>query len=154
MLQAPCKNHKQKGDIAVGRDFRKLTAWQKADELVVRIYRLTASAFPAEEKFGLKSQIRAAAVSVAANIAEGSARGTDADFRRFLWIAQGSLTEVEYYLHLSERLGYLEGAEYAEISSVRALAGRTLTGLLRAVAGSQSVGEQAGRRNRKSAGRF
>jgi four helix bundle protein len=85
------------------RDFRKLLAWQRADDLTVLVYRATED-FPSEEKFGLTSQLRRAAVSVAANIAEGSGRHSLKDFRRFLYQARGSLSEVQYYLHLSKRL--------------------------------------------------
>ena len=85
------------------RDFKKILAWQKADDLVVAVYKATEH-FPPAECFGLTSQMRRAAVSVAANIAEGSGRETLADFRHFLHIARGSLQEVEYYIHLADRL--------------------------------------------------
>ncbi len=88
------------------RNFRKLIAWQKADDLAVKIYEVTGR-FPADERFGIISQVRRAGVSVAANIAEGCGRETVVDFRRFLHQARGSLYEVEYYIHLSGRLGYV-----------------------------------------------
>lgn len=116
----------------MARDFRNLVAWRNADELAVEVYRSTATGFPPYEKFGLVAQMREAAVSVAANIAEGSGRQTDADFRRFLFIAQGSLSEVEYYLHLASRLGFMDAASSTEVRRWRAAAGRTLTGLIRA----------------------
>jgi four helix bundle protein len=79
----------------MARDFKKIVAWQRADALVMEVYRATKSAFPQDEKYGLRSQIRSAAVSVAANIAEGSGVGTPAGFRRYSYHAQGSLSEVE-----------------------------------------------------------
>ena len=87
------------------RAFRKIVAWQKADDLVVRIYELTKS-FPKSELFGLTSQIRRAAVSVAANIAEGFRKTGKPDKCRYMNISQGSLEECRYYLILSRDLGY------------------------------------------------
>lgn len=87
------------------RSFRELIVWQKAHQFVLEIYRFTRG-FPSEEKFGLTSQIRRAAVSVPANIAEGFPKRGTSDKTRFFNIAQGSLEEVHYYLILSEDLGY------------------------------------------------
>jgi four helix bundle protein len=87
------------------RNFRDLIVWQKAHEFVLVIYHLT-KLFPDDEKFGLTSQIRRAAVSVAANIAEGFARFGKQDKLRFYNIAQGSLEETKYYLILAKDLGY------------------------------------------------
>jgi len=79
------------------RKYQQLIVWQKAMLLVSEIYRLTQG-FPDNEKFGLTSQLRRAAVSVPSNIAEGSGRGSDKDFCRFLYQARGSLTEIETQL--------------------------------------------------------
>ncbi len=87
------------------RDHRNLRAFQLADELALLVYRETAG-FPREELFGLTSQIRRAAVSVASNIAEGCGRSTDTDFLRFLDMANGSLRELQYQISLAQRLGY------------------------------------------------
>ena len=76
-----------------------------ADELALLVYRETA-AFPKEELFGLTSQVRRAAVSVASNIAEGCGRSSDTDFLRFLDMANGSLRELQYQISLANRLGY------------------------------------------------
>jgi four helix bundle protein len=73
--------------------------------LVSHIYELTM-VFPNDEKFGLTSQLRRAAVSVPSNIAEGSGRGSDKDFCRFLYLARGSLTEIETQLLIAQQLGY------------------------------------------------
>lgn len=88
------------------RDFRKIRAWAEADDLTVRTYELTRS-FPKEEVYGLTSQIRRASFSVPSNIAEGSARNSKKEYLHFLYIARGSLTEVQYFAHLASRLGYL-----------------------------------------------
>jgi four helix bundle protein len=85
--------------------FTDLKVWQRSHGLVLEIYRLTR-AFPAEERYGLVSQLRRAAVSVPTNIAEGSKRQHRSDFARFLNIAEGSLGEVEYLLRLAGDLGY------------------------------------------------
>ena len=114
----------------MARDFRKIIAWQKADDLVVEVYRATTKFFPSEERYGLVSQIRRAAVSVASNIAEGSGRMTLKDFRRFLFNAQGSLSEVEYQLHLAHRLGYLDDANFTCLEGKRAETGRVLNGFI------------------------
>jgi len=113
------------------RNFRSLIAWQRADTLAVAIYQITTAEFPREEKYGLTAQIRQAAVSVAANIAEGCGRESRLDFRRFLVMAQGSLFEVEYYLLLAHRLGFINEQTYTRMEMVRGETGRTLQGLIR-----------------------
>jgi four helix bundle protein len=85
---------------------RDLIVWQKAMDMAVIIYSQTES-FPSREKFGLTSQATRSAVSVAANIAEGNARGSAKDYAHFLAIARGSLMETETYLLLAVRLKYL-----------------------------------------------
>ncbi len=111
------------------RDFRKIIAWQKADELAVLVYTLT-STFPEEERFGLTSQVRRAAVSVPANIAEGTGRQYLKDFLHFLHIAQGSLREVEYYAHLAQRLKYLDEQQAESLEHACSEAGATLQGFI------------------------
>jgi len=88
------------------RSYRDLRVWQRATDLVEQLYRLTRQ-FPVDERYGLVSQLRRAAISVASNIAEGHTRSR-ADYQRFLTIAAGSLTEVETQLHISIRLGFIE----------------------------------------------
>ena len=88
------------------RDFRNLRVWQIAHELVRRIY-IEIVGFPREERYGLASQIRRSAVSIPSNIAEGCGRGTDADFRRFMQMALGSASELDYQLLLANDLGML-----------------------------------------------
>ena len=88
------------------QDFRKLEVWQRSHALTVKIYELTRG-FPAEEKFGLTSQLQRAAVSIESNLAEGSSRGRDPDFRRFVPMALGSASEVECQLLRARDLGFL-----------------------------------------------
>src|SRR5438445_13384594 len=88
------------------RDHRKLRAFELADRLVLSIYAATKS-FPKDEQFGLTSQLRRAAVSIASNIVEGCARRSEADYLRFLDLAFGSVREVEYQLTIAQRLGYI-----------------------------------------------
>lgn len=89
------------------QNFRKLAVWQRSHRLALEIYRLTKN-FPSEERFGVTSQLRRAAVSVPTNIAEGSKRRQPRDFAHFLNIAEGSLAETEYLLIFSTDLGYIE----------------------------------------------
>ena len=86
-------------------DFKKLSAWREAMDLVSEVYRASAG-LPAAERFGLQSQMRRAAISVAANIAEGTAKGTDPEFVRFLRIARGSASEIECLVLVAVRLEY------------------------------------------------
>ena len=84
------------------RDFRELAVWQKAHHLTLAVYSASSS-FPRNEIYALVSQLRRAASSIAANIAEGCGRGTDAEFARFRQIAMGSASETEYHLAVSSR---------------------------------------------------
>jgi len=117
------------------RDFRKIEAWQLADDLAVAVYEAT-KAFPKEEVYGITSQIRRAATSVAANIVEGSSRESAKDYAHFLQIARGSLAETQYFLHLARRLGCLrpERADQLEQAARRVFG--CLHGLIQAVRGS------------------
>ncbi|MDQ2692468.1 MAG: four helix bundle protein [Chloroflexota bacterium] len=116
-------------DSKTEKGFRKLLVWQKAHQWVLLIYKLTEK-FPRHEMFGLVSQMRRAAVSVAANMAEGYAAGGKGQFGRYLDIAQGSLAEVEYYLILALDLKYITKIEYEQIESLRAETGFLLHRLI------------------------
>ena len=85
------------------KDFRKLDVWHKAHQLAVQIYKVTES-FPASEVYGLTSQLRRAGVSIPTNLAEGCGRSSDADLARFVVMAMGSASEVEYLFLLSHEL--------------------------------------------------
>ena len=116
------------------RSFKDLIVWQKAHQFVLEIYRFTRE-FPAEERFGLISQIRRAAVSVPANIAEGfPKRGTN-DKTRFFNIAQGPLEEVHYYLILAKDLSY---GDNAKLLTLYDEVGRLLNGYASAILISNS----------------
>ena len=92
------------------KKFQELIVWQKAHQFVLLVYKYTES-FPKSEVYGLSSQFRRAAVSIAANIAEGYKKKGKADKARFLNIAQGSLEECKYYLILSSDLGFGDASE-------------------------------------------
>ena len=114
------------------RPHEKLKLWKRAVEFVVRLYKVTAP-FPQEEKFGLTSQIRRAAVSVPANIAEGAGRQSDKEFAHFLSNAQGSASELATELLIAHKLGYLTSKDYNEISEEVDHIGRMIVGLARTV---------------------
>ena len=111
------------------KDFHELKVWQKAHELTLAVYRVTAP-FPREELYGLTSQLRRASASVAANLAEGCGRSGDAEFARFCSIAMGSASEVEYHLLLARDLKLLKPAEYQELAPRATELKRMLTALL------------------------
>jgi four helix bundle protein len=97
------------------KDFKKLKVWQKAHDLTLRIYKITRI-FPKEELYGLTSQIRRSASSIPTNIAEGCGRNGDADFARFLQIAMGSASELEYQIMLAHDLDLIESHIYNELA--------------------------------------
>jgi four helix bundle protein len=107
---------------------RDLIAWQKAIGLVAHCYRVTEE-FPATERYGLTQQMRRAAVSVAANIAEGKGRGTPKEFVRFLTIANGSLTELDTHSVIAKELGFNDDATLNEVVGQIEEVGRIITGL-------------------------
>ena len=96
-------------------NFKEVVAWQKAHAFVLETYRVTAG-FPQYERFGLCSQFQRAAVSIAANIAEGYRRDGIKDKLHFLNIAQGSLEECRYYILLSKDLGYIDNDKYEQLN--------------------------------------
>jgi four helix bundle protein len=111
------------------KDFRDLQVWQKAHQLTLTVYRLTAS-FPQTERYGLTSQLRRSSASVAANLAEGCGRNGDAELARFCSIAMGSASELEYHLLLARDLKLLKVTDYTEIATQTTEVKRMLTGLL------------------------
>jgi four helix bundle protein len=95
-------------------DFKDLKVWTKAHDLTLLVYQLTR-AFPREEMYGLTSQLRRAASSIGANIAEGCGRRSDGEMRRFLQIARGSASELEYHFLLARDLQFLNGDEFKDL---------------------------------------
>jgi len=98
--------------------YERLKAWQECHSLALEVYRAT-SVFPREERYGLTSQARRAAFSAAANIVEGSAKRGSAEFRRFLDISLGSLTELGYTLRMSKELGFLPEPSWARLDDLQ-----------------------------------
>lgn len=111
------------------QDFRKLRVWQAARELTVIVYRVTA-AFPPTERYGLVAQMRTAAVSIGANIAEGCGRGSRADTLRFLQIAFASAVELLHHLIISLDLGFLTSNEFDDLERRLDPVRRMLTSLM------------------------
>jgi four helix bundle protein len=89
------------------RPHRRLLLWQKSVDLVAEVYRATRS-FPSPERFGLSGQIQRAAISIPANIAEGAARKSRKEYVQFLYVARGSISELDTHFEIARRLGYLD----------------------------------------------
>ena len=98
------------------RDFKKLEVWERAHQLTLVVYKATAS-FPNNELYGLTSQVRRAAVSIPANIAEGCGRDSEGELTHFLQIAMGSASELEYHLLLAHDLGFIDSEIYQQLST-------------------------------------
>ncbi|MBI3470015.1 MAG: four helix bundle protein [Candidatus Solibacter usitatus] len=114
------------------QDFKNLKVWQKGHRLTLALYDATRS-FPKEELFGLTSQIRRAAASIPANIAEGCGRGGKRELNRFLLVAMGSASELEYHLLLASDLRLLKAAPYQSLAQDVIELKRMLTALIRTV---------------------
>jgi four helix bundle protein len=110
------------------KDFRSLEVWKQSHQLVLNIYRHT-ELLPKSELFGLTSQIRRAATSIPTNIAEGCGRDGEAELGRFLNIAKGSTSEVEYLLQLAMDLSYIESEAYKKLSTQTVEVRKMLNGL-------------------------
>ena len=111
------------------KNFRDLKVWEKSHQLTLEVYRGTKQ-FPQSELYGLTSQIRRAAASIPANLAEGCGRGCDADFGRFIQMAAGSASELEYHLLLARDLGYIETHAYTQMETAVVEVKRMLTSLI------------------------
>ena len=114
------------------RRHRDLIAWRKSMDLTVLIYEATAG-FPKHELYGLTSQIRRAAASIPANIAEGQGRRSKSEFRQFLGNARGSVLELDTHLELALRLNYLTTSQYQRINELVVEVGRIINGLMRSL---------------------
>jgi four helix bundle protein len=118
-----------RGTIDTVRTHRDLKAWELSIDLADLTYRKTAS-LPADERFGLSAQMRRAAVSVSANIAEGAGRDSAKEFRRFLFIARGSLAELETLAIIASRIGLLPQKDRNELLAARNEVARVVQGLI------------------------
>ncbi|CAO81281.1 S23 ribosomal [Candidatus Cloacimonas acidaminovorans str. Evry] len=118
---------KKEGEKMSG--FKELKVWQIGIDLVLKVYKITES-FPKSEIYGLSSQMRRCAVSIPSNIAEGSSRNNPKEFTQFLYIAQGSLSELDTQFTLAQLLGYIKDFNQIEelIRQIRSM----LTGLIKA----------------------
>jgi len=121
------------------KDFKEVKVWAKAHATTIEVYRLTRL-FPREELYGLTSQIRRAAASIGANIAEGCGRKSDGEMARFLHIARGSAVELEYHLLLARDLEFLPAANFGflqrEVDEIQ----RMLTSLIQRIHGDRYSG--------------
>jgi four helix bundle protein len=114
------------------RAHTELEAWREGIALVKAMYEATKG-FPAEERYGLTSQIRRAAVSIPANIAEGAARGTKKEFLQFLIIARGSISELETLLTIAEEVGFLSNEKAGDLDRSCDQVSSRLSGLITSV---------------------
>lgn len=118
--------------MADSRPHRKLDVWKKAMDFVLEIYAVTQT-FPQSEQFGLVSQMRRAAVSIPSNLAEGAARRGNKEFKQFLNISQGSISELDTQLELAHRLGYLNQQTYLNLLNGLTEISKMLYGLAKSV---------------------
>ena len=114
------------------QSYRDLEVWKIAMDLVTKCYEMTES-FPKKETFGLASQLQRAAVSIAANIAEGHARQHTKEFLQSLSVAYGSLAELETHIEIAKRLGYIATDTAVELIDKTSIVGRMLNGLRRSL---------------------
>ena len=110
------------------KDFKNLKIWQKGISLVVEIYKTTKN-FPNEEIYGLTSQMRRSAISIPSNIAEGSGRGSDKDFNRFLDVALGSSFELETQIIIAHELEFLSEQDFSDLTTKIQEEQKMITGL-------------------------
>jgi len=120
------------------KDFRDLRVWGKAHSIVLTVYQLSAK-FPREEMYGLTSQMRRCSASIAANIAEGCGRRGNGEFHRFLQIAAGSASELEYHFLLAPNLQFLSDFDYEKLTKKLSEIRRMLTSLILKVDAERSL---------------
>lgn len=130
-MESMFKTHNLKRSTTM-RPHENLKAWSKSVDFVVEVYRAT-DRFPKEERYGITSQIRRAAVSIPANIAEGAGRYSQKEVAHFVSNAQGSASELETELIIAHRLGYLNDTLFAQLSTYLERIGRLITGLSKSI---------------------
>jgi four helix bundle protein len=116
----------------MSHSYRDLIVWQRAVAMVTEVYRATQS-FPREETYGLTSQLRRSAVSVASNIAEGQGRISKPEFRQFLGMARGSLLEMETQIVIASNLGYISHRNAGRLANSSGEVSRLLHGLMQSL---------------------
>lgn len=116
----------------MANSFKDLIVWQRSHQFVLDIYK-AAKTFPKDEQLGLTSQIRRASISVSSNIVEGSQRGSDKEFIRFLRMARGSLAEVQAQLLIARDLGYIKTEVFKMMADNAVEINKLLNGLLKGV---------------------
>jgi four helix bundle protein len=121
------------------KDFRDLRVWEKAHRLTLELYKVTVL-FPRHELYGLTSQIRRAGASIGANIAEGCGKRGNSEFQRYLQIASGSASELDYHLLLSHDLNFLPDEDYRSIARELSELRRMLTSLLLKIGAERANG--------------
>jgi four helix bundle protein len=114
------------------RDYKKYNVWKLGHEVTLDIYRLTQR-FPKEESYGLTSQMRRSSSSIPANIAEGCGRESDAEFKRFLTISQGSASELEYFTILAKDLNYMNNDDFSLINDKVNKVRRSINSLIKKI---------------------
>jgi four helix bundle protein len=117
----------------VAKPHKKLLIWARALDLVAEVYRVTKT-FPADERFGLASQMRRAAVSIPSNIAEGAARRSRKEYIHYLYQARGSVSEIDAQLEIARRLDYLSDAAFRQLQDKSDELGRMMNALIVALA--------------------
>ena len=119
------------------KDFKELRVWSEAHHLTLQLYKETRS-FPREEQYGITSQIRRSAASIPANVAEGCGRRSDGELNRFLQIARGSASELEYHLLLAHDLEFMNDETFKELQLKLSKVQRMLTALVQRVQPSKT----------------
>ena len=114
------------------KGYKRLKIWEEAHKLVLLVYKATKN-FPREELFGLTDQLKRAVVSVPANIVEGQAKNSNKALLNYLYIANGSLVEVEYYLELAKDLDFLLAKNFVELDNQRMIVGSLLNGFIKSI---------------------
>lgn len=124
------------------KDFRQLQVWDVAHHFVLAVFKLTAC-FPPQQRYGLRTQIERAATSIAANIAEGCGHDSNAEFQRYLQIAAGSASEVEYELLLARDLGFIQETDHQRLDADLVRVEKILRSLIQKVSGDRHLAKAA-----------